>query len=155
MSNKLPIIIDTDPGIDDAAAISIALNHPELDVKMITTVNGNVGIDKTTTNALKLKQFFNSDVPVYQGAAHPLLTDIVDASVVHGESGMNGYDFPAIDQSAISDVHAVEAMKTLLLQSDTPLTLVPIGPLTNIALLLSTYPEVKQHITLVVHILSH
>ena len=86
---------------------------------MITTVNGNVGIDKTTANALKLKQFFNSDVPVYQGAAHPLLTDIVDASVVHGESGMNGYDFPAIDQSAISDVHAVEAMKTLLLQSDT------------------------------------
>ncbi len=54
---KQPIIIDTDPGIDDAAAISIALNHPAFDLRMITTVNGNVGIEKTTTNALKLKQF--------------------------------------------------------------------------------------------------
>ena len=53
----IPLIIDTDPGIDDAAAISLALNHPQLDVKMITTVNGNVNIDKTTANALKLKQF--------------------------------------------------------------------------------------------------
>lgn len=150
MSNKLPIIIDTDPGIDDAAAISIALNHPALDVKMITTVNGNVGIDKTTANALKLKHFFNSDVLVYQGAAQPLLTDIVDASVVHGESGMNGYNFPDIDSSEISDLHAVEAMKSLLLESDTPITLVPIGPLTNIALLLSTYPEVKRNIKQIV-----
>ena len=60
----ISLIIDTDPGIDDAAAISLALNHPQLDVKMITTVNGNVNIDKTTANALKLKQFFNSHVPV-------------------------------------------------------------------------------------------
>ena len=68
-----PIIIDTDPGIDDAAAISLGLCHPEFDVKMITTVNGNVGIEKTTANALKLKHFFNSDVPVHRGASKPLL----------------------------------------------------------------------------------
>ena len=58
---KQPIIIDTDPGIDDAAAISFALNHPEFDLKMISTVNGNVGIEKTTANALKIKRFFNSE----------------------------------------------------------------------------------------------
>lgn len=114
--NKHPIIIDTDPGIDDAAAISIALNHPALDVKMISTVNGNVNIDKTTANALKLKKFFNSDVPIYKGAAQPLLTDIVDASVVHGESGMNGFNFPTVDQSELSNIHAVEAMKSILLK---------------------------------------
>lgn len=90
---KHPIIIDTDPGIDDAAAISIALNHPDLDVKMLTTVNGNVGIEKTTANALKLTQFFNSNVPVHRGASHPLLSDIFSASSVHGESGMDGYEF--------------------------------------------------------------
>ena len=60
---SIPIIIDTDPGIDDATAISIALSHPQFDVKMISTVNGNVGIEKTTANALKLKKFFNSSVP--------------------------------------------------------------------------------------------
>ncbi|RNM40702.1 ribonucleoside hydrolase RihC, partial [Staphylococcus aureus] len=68
----LPIIIDTDPGIDDAAALSVALLHPFFDVKMISTVNGNVSIEKTTSNALKLKAFFNSDVPVHRGSAKPL-----------------------------------------------------------------------------------
>lgn len=91
-----PIIIDTDPGIDDAAAISLGLCHPDFDVKMITTVNGNVGIEKTTANALKLKHFFNSDVPVHRGASKPLLNEIVDAAPVHGESGMDGYDFPLL-----------------------------------------------------------
>ncbi|WP_145379929.1 ribonucleoside hydrolase RihC [Staphylococcus cohnii] len=143
---KQPIIIDTDPGIDDAAAISFALNHPEFDLKMISTVNGNVGIEKTTANALKLKRFFNSDIPVHRGASQPLLSDIVDASDVHGESGMEGYTFPEINESDLDSTHAVEAMRDVLLKSETPITLIPIGPLTNIALLLLTYPEVKTFI---------
>ncbi len=143
---KQPIIIDTDPGIDDAAAISIALNHPNFDLRMITTVNGNVGIEKTTANALKLKQFFSSDVPVHRGSSQPLLTDIIDASVVHGESGMEGYPFPEVNQQDLTSKHAVEAMRIELLNHGEPITLIPIGPLTNIALLLSTYPEVKDHI---------
>ena len=143
---KQPIIIDTDPGIDDAAAISFALNHPEFDLKMISTVNGNVGIEKTTANALKLKRFFNSDIPVHRGASQPLLSDIVDASDVHGESGMEGYTFPEINESDLDSTHAVEAMRDVLLKSETPITLIPIGPLTNIALLLMTYPEVKAYI---------
>lgn len=143
---KQPIIIDTDPGIDDAAAISFALNHPEFDLEMISTVNGNVGIEKTTANALKIKRFFNSDVPVHRGASQPLLSAIVDASEVHGESGMEGYTFPEINESDLDSTHAVEAMRDILLKSETPITLIPIGPLTNIALLLMTYPEVKAYI---------
>lgn len=143
---KQPIIIDTDPGIDDAAAISFAINHPEFDLKMISTVNGNVGIEKTTANALKLKRFFDSDIPVHRGASQPLLSDIVDASDVHGESGMEGYTFPEINESDLDSTHAVEAMRDVLVKSETPITLIPIGPLTNIALLLMTYPEVKTFI---------
>lgn len=113
---------------------------------MISTVNGNVGIEKTTANALKIKRFFNSDVPVHRGASQPLLSAIVDASEVHGESGMEGYTFPEINESDLDSTHAVEAMRDVLLKSETPITLIPIGPLTNIALLLMTYPEVKAYI---------
>ncbi|MBO3064621.1 ribonucleoside hydrolase RihC [Staphylococcus shinii] len=143
---KQPIIIDTDPGIDDAAAISIALNHPAFDLRMITTVNGNVGIEKTTANALKLKQFFTSNVPIHKGASQPLLSNIVDASTVHGESGMNGYNFPEPNYDDLASMHAVEAMYKELKINENPVTLIPIGPLTNIALLISTYPEVKDYI---------
>ncbi|MCI2933372.1 ribonucleoside hydrolase RihC [Staphylococcus haemolyticus] len=142
----LPIIIDTDPGIDDAAALSVALLHPFFDVKMISTVNGNVSIEKTTANALKLKAFFNSDVPVHRGAAKPLINKAIDASQVHGESGMDGYDFPSISNDQLASTNSITAMKEILLHSNTPITLIALGPLTNIALLISTFPEVKVHI---------
>lgn len=142
----LPIIIDTDPGIDDAAALSVALLHPFFDVKMISTVNGNVNIEKTTANALKLKAFFNSDVPVHRGVAKPLINKAIDASQVHGESGMDGYDFPSISNDQLASTNSITAMKEILLHSNTPITLIALGPLTNIALLISTFPEVKNHI---------
>lgn len=141
-----PIIIDTDPGIDDAAAISIALNHPYIDVKMISTVNGNVDIENTTRNALKLKSFFNSNVPVHRGAAHPLINDLYDAREVHGESGMAGYDFPPITTADLASTKAVEAIKDVLIESIEPVIIIALGPLTNIALLLATYPETAHYI---------
>lgn len=143
---SIPIIIDTDPGIDDATAISIALSHPQFDVKMISTVNGNVGIEKTTANALKLKRFFNSSVPVHRGASQPLINDIFEATSIHGESGMDGYEFPQINQDDLTSIHAVEAMRNLLVNTQEPLTLIAIGPLTNIAILLTSYPEVQPFI---------
>ncbi|MGV3096183.1 MULTISPECIES: ribonucleoside hydrolase RihC [Staphylococcus] len=143
---RLPLIIDTDPGIDDAAALSVALLHPSFDVKMISTVNGNVGIEKTTANALKLKTFFNSDVPVHRGATKPLISKVIDASHVHGESGMDGYDFPSISINQLASTNSITAMRDILLQTDTPITIVALGPLTNIALLISTFPEVKDFI---------
>lgn len=144
--NKRPIIIDTDPGIDDALAIAIALFSDELDVKLITTVAGNVGLDKVTYNALRLLKFFErEDIPVAMGADCPLIRPYEDASNVHGKSGMEGFDFEEPTIGAIKE-NAVDAMRKVIMESDEPVTLVPIAPLTNIALLLKTYPEVKKNI---------
>ncbi len=144
--NKRPIIIDTDPGIDDALAIAIALFSEELDVKLITTVAGNVNVDLVTHNALRLLKYFEKDqIPVAKGAEAPLIRPFEDASSVHGKTGMEGFDFPEPTQTVIAE-NAVDAMRRVLMSSQEPITLLPIGPLTNIALLLKTYPEVKAKI---------
>jgi non-specific riboncleoside hydrolase len=145
IKERRPVIIDTDPGIDDAVALSIALNHPALDVRLVTTVAGNVNVHKTTQNTLKLVSFFGKEVPVAKGCDKPLLIQLEDSADIHGESGMDGYDFPVTELKAL-DVHAVEAMKEVILSSPEPITLVPIAALTNIALLFSMYPETKQNI---------
>jgi len=136
---KTPIILDTDPGIDDAVAIAAALFSPEIDLQLMTTVAGNVSVEKTTRNALQLLHFWQADVPVAQGAATPLTRPLRDAASIHGESGMDGYDFPAHDRQTLN-VPAFQAMYERLMASPEPLTLVTIGPLTNIALLLTHYP---------------
>lgn len=144
--NKRPIIIDTDPGIDDAVAIAIALFSEGLDVRLITTVAGNVSLDKVTYNALRLLKFYCKEVPVAKGAAAPLILPLVDASSVHGKSGMEGFDFEEPDGHLLLKENAVDAMRRVIMESVEPITLVPIGPLTNIALLLKVYPEVKSNI---------
>lgn len=144
--DKRPIIIDTDPGIDDALAIAIALFSEELDVRLITTVAGNVSLENVTFNTLRLLHFFGKDVPVAKGAQLPLLTEFVDASNVHGKTGMEGYEFPEPKNELLLPDHAVNAMRRVILESPEPVTLVPIAPLTNIALLLALYPEVKANI---------
>ncbi|MBW3083093.1 ribonucleoside hydrolase RihC [Bifidobacterium phasiani] len=146
----IPVIIDTDPGIDDAVAIALALFSEELDVKLITTVAGNVGIDYTTLNALRLVTYFRVDVPVARGASEPLLRPLEDASAIHGKTGMEGFEFPEPNESLLSSLNAVDAMRKLILDSEEKITLIPIGPLTNIALLLKTYPEVKANIDRIV-----
>lgn len=143
---RRPIIIDTDPGIDDALAIAIALFSEELDVRLITTVAGNVSLEHVTNNALKLLNFWGKDVPVAKGAAHPLIEPFIDASNVHGVSGMEGYDFPEPKEELLLQEHAVNAMRRVILESREPVTLVPIAPMTNIAQLLTMYPEVKENI---------
>lgn len=145
-----PIIIDTDPGIDDAIAIAFALFSDELDVKLITTVAGNVGVEYTTYNALRLVTYFGADVPVAKGAAEPLLRPLEDASAIHGKTGMEGFEFPEPDESLLVERNAVDAMREVILGSEDKITIVPIGPLTNIALLLKTYPEVKSNIERIV-----
>ena len=114
---RLPIILDTDPGIDDAAAIAAALFAPELDLQLMTTVAGNVSVEKTTRNALQLLHFWNADVPLAQGASMPLVRPLRDAASVHGESGMEGMTLLSINvnrwrsrPSAIRDalMHAAE-----------------------------------------------
>ncbi|WP_058912186.1 ribonucleoside hydrolase RihC [Entomohabitans teleogrylli] len=138
--SRIPVILDTDPGIDDAAAIAAALFAPQLDVRLLTTVAGNVGIEKTTRNALQLLHFWNRDIPVARGAASPLVRAPGDAASVHGESGMEGYAFVEHQRQPLA-LPAFEAIYQQLQASDEPLTLVAIGPLTNIALLLIQYPD--------------
>ncbi|HEX4499707.1 MAG TPA: ribonucleoside hydrolase RihC [Scandinavium sp.] len=138
-------ILDTDPGIDDAAAIAAALFAPELNLQLITTVAGNVSVEKTTRNALQLLHFWQADVPVAQGAAMPLLRPLRDAAYVHGESGMEGYDFVDHQRQPLAKP-AFIAIRDALMSAPEPMTLVAIGPLTNIALLLTQYPECKFNI---------
>ncbi|MET5963344.1 ribonucleoside hydrolase RihC [Citrobacter amalonaticus] len=142
---RLPIILDTDPGIDDAAAIAAALFAPQLDLQLMTTVAGNVSVEKTTRNALQLLHFWNADIPLAQGAATPLLRPLRDAAYVHGESGMEGYDFVEHDRQPLAKP-AFIALRDALISAPEPITLVAIGPLTNIALLLMHYPECNFNI---------
>ena len=142
---RLPIFLDTDPGIDDAVAIAAAIFAPELDLQLMTTVAGNVSVEKTTRNALQLLHFWNAEIPLAQGAAVPLVRAPRDAASVHGESGMAGYDFVEHNRKPIG-IPAFLAIRDALMRAPEPVTLVAIGPLTNIALLLSQCPECKPHI---------
>ncbi|MCM0582034.1 ribonucleoside hydrolase RihC [Weissella diestrammenae] len=143
---KEPIILDMDPGIDDAVALSIALTHSEFDLKLLTGVAGNVSVDKTTANLIKLVEFFNrTDIPVAKGAAAPLKKAFKDASYIHGASGMPGYDFPEpVYQPLAQD--AISAMAEVLSNASEPITIVATGAYTNIALLLQQYPKLKSKI---------
>lgn len=140
------IIIDCDPGHDDALAILLALaNSDTLAIEGITTVGGNGLLDNVSRNALKVLKVANAtNIPVYKGSEGPLIKPLETGDYAHGDSGMDG---PVVD---ISDMcfakgNAIEFMKDTLLHHD-KVTLVAIGPLTNIALLLKMYPEVKSHI---------
>ncbi|KRN28365.1 purine nucleosidase [Lactobacillus selangorensis] len=140
-----PVLLDTDPGIDDAAAIAVAINDPHIDLQLITTVAGNVTVDKTTRNALNLVSFFKAGIPVAAGAEQPLIKPFEDAARIHGESGMGDYVFPKYDHKPIPQT-AVEALYTTLKNSPVPMTLIPTGSYTNIALLLAEHPDVKPKI---------
>lgn len=140
------IIIDTDPGIDDAAAIAVMLSEPSLDVKLIASVSGNVGIEHTTNNALKLLAFLKKDVPVAKGAAAPLMRDNRFATNAHGKSGMGGFDFPEPKKELLLEENAVLSEYRTLMDCEDKVTILTLGPLTNIAMLISTFPEVKGKI---------
>ena len=145
MMEKRRIIIDTDPGIDDAAAVTLAVLSGAFDIRLICATAANVDVDKTTKNALKLVEFLGADIPVARGCAQPLLHELVSCPEVHGESGMDGYDFPEPKRKPLP-VHSVEAMRRVLLEDEGKTTLVAIAALTNVALLLAMYPEVKEQI---------
>ena len=138
----IPVIIDTDPGIDDALAIMLAFASPELEVLGLTSVGGNVGIEHTTRNAQDLLALIGrTDVPVGMGAARPLVARASEfAEQVHGSNGLGGVPLP---RSPIPPDRrgAVELLRDLIEGSPDPVTVVPIGPLTNIALLHGTFPE--------------
>jgi inosine-uridine nucleoside N-ribohydrolase len=133
------VILDCDPGHDDAIALLLALASPEVELLGVTTVAGNQTLEKTTANALRILEFAGrTDVPVAAGAGSPLVRDPFVAKYVHGETGLDGPDLPPARGAAV-DEHAVD----FLGRRAGGVTLVPVGPLTNVALLLSRYPEVR------------
>ncbi|MFQ2225893.1 pyrimidine-specific ribonucleoside hydrolase RihA [Aeromonas hydrophila] len=146
----LPVILDCDPGHDDAIALILALASPELKVLAVTTSAGNQTPDKTLNNALRILTLLGrDDIPVAAGAPKPLARELIIADNVHGESGLDG---PKLPDPAFAPVAmtALELMAKCLRESPEPVTLVPTGPLTNIALLLAAHPELKQKIARIV-----
>ena len=141
---RRPVIIDTDPGIDDALAILLALASPELELRALTTVAGNVRLDLCTQNALKLCHLGGRpDLPVYAGCERPLARPLITGSV-HGTTGMDGADLPP-PQAKAQSAHAVDwLIDTLSAAAPSSVTLLPIGPLTNIATALSRSPGIAK-----------
>ncbi|MEH8247375.1 pyrimidine-specific ribonucleoside hydrolase RihA [Aeromonas veronii] len=146
----LPVILDCDPGHDDAIALILALASPELKVLAVTTSAGNQTPDKTLNNALRILTLLGrDDIPVAAGAPKPLARELIIADNVHGESGLDGPKLPdpAFAPQAMT---GLELMAKCLRESLEPVTLVPTGPLTNIALLLAAHPELKGKIARIV-----
>ncbi|SFL80839.1 nucleoside hydrolase [Geodermatophilus ruber] len=147
MADRIPLVIDTDPGIDDALAVLLALASPEVDLRLVTTVHGNVPLAQTTDNALRVLHLAGrSDVPVAAGARDSLVHAQPErAGHVHGASGLGGVQLPP-SPAALVPRPAVVALAELLMSSPTPVTVAAIGPWTNIALLLAIYPEAADRI---------
>lgn len=138
-----PIIIDCDPGIDDAVALMMAFAAPEFEVVGITSVGGNVGADETTRNALALAELAGSDVPVARGADSPLAVEKRRAASVHGADGLGGVGLPA-PKRAPEPMPAWEFIRDAAARLDGALELVTIGPLTNVAIALTAYPKLSR-----------
>ena len=142
----VPLILDVDTGVDDACALLLAALHPDVDLRAVTCVGGNAGVDDVVANTLKvLDVAARPDVPVARGAARPLVEPVRHARHVHGDDGMADLGWPSSDRHP-DGRHAVELLRDLLSRAaqEGPaarITLVPLAPLTNIALLLRTYPE--------------
>lgn len=142
----LPLIIDSDPGLDDALAIGLAAASPALQLLAVTTVGGNADVTRCTENALRLLHVYGrDDVPVAEGAAGALLGSVVRATEVHGESGIGTTRLPPAVNTARSG-GAVALMARLIAASPEPVAIAPIGPLTNIALLLRLHPHLAPRI---------
>ncbi len=137
----IPVLIDCDPGQDDAIALLLALASPELELLGVTTVAGNQTLDKVTANAIRVLELAGrGDVPVAAGADRPLVRDLVVAADAHGETGLDGPALPPPRARPVAQ-HAAEFLAERILASDRPVTLVPVGPLTNVALLVAEHPE--------------
>jgi purine nucleosidase len=140
------LLLDCDPGIDDALALTFAAGHPGLALRGITTVAGNVGLDRTTDNALRVRDYLGlRDVPVVPGCPVPLVRPPIHARHVHGESGLGEARLPAASSTA-ADGHAADFLAATIAAEPGQITLVATGPLTNIALAVRRYPGLVSQV---------
>jgi purine nucleosidase/pyrimidine-specific ribonucleoside hydrolase len=146
----IPVILDCDPGHDDAIALLLALASPEIRLLGVTTVAGNQTLEKTTANAIRvLDHVGRSDLPVAAGAARPLVRERHVAANVHGETGLDGPELPLAAREP-EPAHAIDWIADTVAASADLVTLVPTGPLTNVALFLARYPELATHLERIV-----
>lgn len=148
MTDKIPVILDGDPGHDDAIAWVIAGASDKFEILAITTVCGNQTIEKTTYNAGRIAALLNLDVPIAMGYRKPLFRDAIIAPSVHGQSGLDGPELPEPVRET-EKMSAVELIADKVKKCDKKVTLIPTGPLTNIAKFLLCYPELKERIELI------
>jgi inosine-uridine nucleoside N-ribohydrolase len=142
-----PIIMDVDPGHDDAVALMLACGHPDLDLLAVTTVAGNVALEKTTRNALRVLSLVGcTDVPVGAGASEPLERPLHTAEDIHGKSGLDGPEEIPEPSFEADERGAVDLISDTLRASSEPVTLVCVGPLTNIAGFLREHPDLKDRV---------
>jgi purine nucleosidase len=137
------LIIDTDPGVDDAQAIMLAAAHPDTRIEALTTVAGNVSLEQTTANACKILDLLELEIPVYAGCDRPLVASYSDARHVHGDDGLGNSGYPP-SQRQPSGEHAAEALVGLASESPGELTLAAVGPLTNLAVAVRLDPELPK-----------
>lgn len=146
----IPVVLDVDTGVDDALALLLAARHPGLDLRGVTCVAGNAPVDQVVANTLTvLDAAGDPETPVARGCERPLLEPARDARHVHGEDGMGDLGLPPSRGRPV-EVHAVELLRRLVEQSDQPLTLVPLGPLTNVAMFLRLYPRAAERLERIV-----
>ena len=146
---KTKIIIDCDPGHDDAVAIILAGKNPKIDLLGITIVSGNQTLDKTVRNALNVTQHLGIDVPVYGGCSEPMVRKKVVAGDIHGESGLDGPVFPPLERKAEPE-HAVNFIIKTLMESEGDITVVTTGPMTNLAMAMRMEPNIVPKIKQIV-----
>ena len=149
MSKKIKTILDCDVGHDDAVALMLGAAHPEIDLLGICSVAGNQVLKKTLTNTLHVVQHLGLDIPVYAGMDRPMVRDQVVAAEIHGESGLDGPVFEPLKIQAESK-HAVTFIIETLMNSEEKITLVPVGPLSNIGMALRLEPKIMDKIERIV-----
>ena len=142
---KIPVILEGDPGHDDAMAWVLANASPELDIRMVASSCGNQTIETTTYNARRVCTLLGLDVPMAKGRPRPLLAEPMAAASVHGESGLDGAELPE-PAYPMEEMDSVALMAKIIGESSEPITIVPTGPLTNVAALLMAHPELKEKI---------
>ena len=142
---KIPVIIDCDPGCDDAIALLLAFASDRMDIKGITVSAGNININNTTENARKLVGAFKPELKIAKGCEKPLFKTIVTAPEVHGESGLGSVRLPETDKK-LEGITAIELIAEILKESEEKINIVITGPMTNIAVFLMVYPELKSKI---------
>jgi purine nucleosidase len=147
---RRPIIIDCDPGVDDAIALMLALGSPELDIRAIVTVAGNVPLALTQHNARQICELMGRrDIPIYAGCPRPLVRSLVTAEAVHGTTGLNGITLPE-PTLPLQQQHGVSYLIETLQNAPAPMTLATLGPLTNIAAAIIQCPSILDSVAEIV-----